>query len=451
MIITVLFGYSSLGELTNTPPTTNLIENQFQSCTKSILDSIRNTCTLILKDDSVSIASIPDIGEKASQQVLSVESSGSASQLPTIDELNKKIEKNIQIFDIISCPIVGDFIFDADCSTESTTFEYLIPTFVFSPPPVENQKYYMSLQNTVTHYDTDADSHAFDEIDATNDKIMKEARRTFEKEEEKPVPTFFESISRTITRTLGYPDNPEEDESLVGVVRRNLTIERTHHRSFKPSEINSSSTPPPTYHSPIKIENYSIMKNYRITNDQIQILKNIMEIFHGSHNFRNYIMNDENKEEMYVKITGATFNKPEVFENGMEWIRIRFTGPVFHLEQVRRMIGMIVVVMRSGTKVNVIANSFGHALMHIPIAPASNLILSEVSYGAPFGGDISFQHNIIQVRTFKKKIDEKIVQEEENEKIIEKWIRDIDSKPFLYAHYLNPEGLIKLPNAFLKE
>ncbi|KAK4049000.1 tRNA pseudouridine synthase 1 [Microbotryomycetes sp. JL201] len=103
-------------------------------------------------------------------------------------------------------------------------------------------------------------------------------------------------------------------------------------------------------------------RKWRITPELLQAARAFVAAYEGSHNFYNFTISD-----------------PFVV-NGTEYVSVGFLGQSFMLHQIRKMIGLVILAVRSGTPPSLIAETFGPSRIHIPKAPALGLVLIGPQY-----------------------------------------------------------------------
>lgn len=122
------------------------------------------------------------------------------------------------------------------------------------------------------------------------------------------------------------------------------------------------------------VEN-SCRRDYRVSAEKLQLFKDAMKQYEGSHNFHNFTLGKTYKDpsaRRYMK--GTSVSEPFIIE-GTEWISIKIHGQSFMLHQIRKMICMASLVVRTGCPITRISDCFGPAKINIPKAPALGLLL----------------------------------------------------------------------------
>lgn len=207
-------------------------------------------------------------------------------------------------------------------------------------------------------------------------------------------------------------------------------------------------------------------------------LDRVRRAFHeytGSHNFHNFTVGKEFRDRSAHRVMKKlTIGDPCLIDD-TEWVSVRFHGQSFMLHQIRKMIGLLVLVGRTNTPTSLIAQTYGPARIHVPKAPGLGLLLVEPFFG---GYNTKVQHNneridrTIEARTsagkplppdassgkrepvdyamFEQEMDEfkkeriykQIYRTEEETAEFAKWLNYLDVFVGPDFEYLNPSGTI---------
>ncbi|KAI8887658.1 pseudouridine synthase [Backusella circina FSU 941] len=117
--------------------------------------------------------------------------------------------------------------------------------------------------------------------------------------------------------------------------------------------------------------------NYRVSKDRFDMFKDAMLKFKGTHDFHNYTVRrglHDNATRRYI--IDINIQEPMIIK-GMEWISIKLHGQSFMLHQIRKMISMAMLSVRTGTPNLIIDKSFEGSKINIPKAPALGLLLDQ--------------------------------------------------------------------------
>jgi len=121
--------------------------------------------------------------------------------------------------------------------------------------------------------------------------------------------------------------------------------------------------------------------SYRVSEGQIEKLRETLDRFVGTHRFHNYtrgVSSDDPSASRFIH--SFSVDEPFVDKFGMQWIPTRVIGQSFLLNQIRKMISMALDVAREFCTLQVMDDSFAKdRRMRLNIAPSQGLFL-EMSY-----------------------------------------------------------------------
>ncbi|KAF7722325.1 tRNA pseudouridine synthase 1 [Apophysomyces ossiformis] len=193
---------------------------------------------------------------------------------------------------------------------------------------------------------------------------------------------------------------------------------------------------------------------YRISADDLDNFKKALSMFVGTHNFHNYTIarkhTDKSANRFIISINVAD----PIYINGTEWLSVKLHGQSFMLHQIRKMISMALLSVRSKTPLSIIEKSFGPEKINIPKAPALGLLLERPVFAIynkkadsnkdkKFRDPIDFDIHKSQIDAFKQEwIYSKIFETEKEERGFDAFLLSVDSHLGSDYKYLNPEGII---------
>lgn len=182
------------------------------------------------------------------------------------------------------------------------------------------------------------------------------------------------------------------------------------------------------------IEN-ACRREYRVNSEKLDLFRNAMKQYEGSHNFHNFTLGKTYKDPSARRfMKGTSVSDPFIIE-GTEWISIKIHGQSFMLHQIRKMICMASLVVRTGCPITRISDCFGPAKINIPKAPALGLLLECPVYEtyneklADMGyNKIDFSRYEKEMNEFKmKNIYDKIYSEETKENVFHGFFEFLDT------------------------
>lgn len=164
-------------------------------------------------------------------------------------------------------------------------------------------------------------------------------------------------------------------------------------------------------------------RSYAVSKERLELLRSAMRMYEGTNNFHNFTLGKTFKDPSAMRfMKSTTVLDPFVIE-GTEWVSIHIHGQSFMLHQIRKMIAMATLVVRTGCPLERIRDCFGPTKINIPKAPALGLLLENPVFEAYNGmlekldyEHIDFGKYADKIDAFKKKfIYDKIYAEEVRE------------------------------------
>lgn len=130
----------------------------------------------------------------------------------------------------------------------------------------------------------------------------------------------------------------------------------------------------------IKLVENKRRRAYNISTERLNIFREALNQYEGAHNFHNFTLGKTFKDPSSVRyMKKLTVSDPFVIE-GTEWVSIKIHGQSFMLHQIRKMIAMAALVIRTGCPLERISDCFGPIKVNIPKAPALGLLLENPVY-----------------------------------------------------------------------
>jgi tRNA pseudouridine38-40 synthase len=121
-------------------------------------------------------------------------------------------------------------------------------------------------------------------------------------------------------------------------------------------------------------------RDYKVSKERLDLFREAMQQYEGSHNFHNFTIGKAFKDASARRyMLKTTVSEPFVIQ-GTEWVSIKIHGQSFMLHQIRKMIAMAVLVIRTGCPISRIKDCYGPTKINIPKAPALGLLLENPVY-----------------------------------------------------------------------
>lgn len=180
-------------------------------------------------------------------------------------------------------------------------------------------------------------------------------------------------------------------------------------------------------------------RSYRIPEARLQRVISALKIYEGTRNFHNYTVQKQFRDPSAKRVIKSFVVNPKpILINGTEWLSLKVHGQSFMMHQIRKMVGMVALVVRCATDPRIIEESYGPANLSIPKAPSLGLLLERPifdSYNKRAKGDLGKE--VIDFDKFKKEMDEfkqreiyeRMYRDEEKENVFGNFFNHVDNFP----------------------
>ncbi|MCJ1389369.1 tRNA pseudouridine synthase 1 [Xylographa bjoerkii] len=189
---------------------------------------------------------------------------------------------------------------------------------------------------------------------------------------------------------------------------------------------------------------------YRLPPARLTRIRSALALYSGTHPFHNYTIakaaNDPSAKRI---IKSFTLAPAPLLINNTEWLSLKVHGQSFMMHQIRKMVSMAALVVRSGCPAARIAESYGPQRIVVPKAPGLGLLLERPvfeSYNAKGRGEgraeVGFEGWEEAVGAFKQReIYERVFREEERDRTFHVMFSNIDNQRSAQLLYLSSKGM----------
>ncbi|KAI1469284.1 pseudouridine synthase [Daldinia caldariorum] len=126
----------------------------------------------------------------------------------------------------------------------------------------------------------------------------------------------------------------------------------------------------------IKAAYIAAKRRYRVTPERLSQLQQALDRYIGTKNFHNYTIQKSHSDPSAKRTIRSFVANPEPVQiNDTQWLSLKVHGQSFMMHQIRKMVGMAVLVTRCATPLSRIDESYGTARISIPKAPSLGLLL----------------------------------------------------------------------------
>ncbi|KAJ1671228.1 tRNA pseudouridine synthase 1, partial [Spiromyces aspiralis] len=192
----------------------------------------------------------------------------------------------------------------------------------------------------------------------------------------------------------------------------------------------------------------------QITPPVLERVREALKQYEGTHDYMNFTVTrgcNEKNSKRYIHYFTAS---DPILINGTEWLSLKVKGQSFMLHQIRKMVGLVVLMIRFNTPVRVIGEIFKSPRINIPKAPSLGLLLEQPMFDA-YNRHVTTKKHMSQntepikfepyreaIEKFKQDfIYNEIFGREFETNVFDKWVQWCELFPDQYS-YLNDEGVV---------
>ncbi|PBP16036.1 tRNA pseudouridine synthase A, partial [Diplocarpon rosae] len=149
-------------------------------------------------------------------------------------------------------------------------------------------------------------------------------------------------------------------------------------------------------------------KAYRISSSRRERVQEALNCYLGTRNFHNYTIQKSFSDPSAKRVIRSFKVGPDpIIINDTEWLSLKVHGQSFMMHQIRKMVAMVALVVRCGSPLSIISDSYGADNISIPKAPGLGLLLERPvfdSYNEKAAKE--FNREKINFDNYKKEMDE---------------------------------------------
>lgn len=410
-----------------------------------------------------------------------------------IDKINAELSPQIRVWGIERT--TGSFSCYQAC--DSRWYEYLIPSHAFLPPhpsswlakqlealadEADDRAGYEKRQEEVKGFWEDVDAKEIKEILETIDADIRwDVIKALQGEEEASAKATKVDPDDEQTVKVGKTVKPEQEEPpaekteeaaiIINEPVAAMTQETAAKNDGKPSEPKDG-TDSKTAPSEAEVERLqrlraatkllrnaylSAKRRYRIPVARIERIQAALAKYVGTRNYHNYTIQKAFKDPSVKRhIKSFVINRKPILigdgpdEEKTEWLSLKVHGQSFMMHQIRKMVGMVTLIVRSGASVQTMEDSFTASRYSIPKVPGLGLLLERPVFdtyntlqAAKHGREpLKFSKYEKELEAFKEReIYQRIFREEEERNEFGRFFNHVDNFREQYFLFVTSKGL----------
>ncbi|KAH0538148.1 hypothetical protein FGG08_005256 [Glutinoglossum americanum] len=302
---------------------------------------------------------------------------------------------------------------------DSRMYEYLIPTYCFLPP------YPQSILGKKVR----------DDAEAKGDLEGYHARQ-------EEVLDFWPNVEKNQIEPILSSLDPDTRASV---------LQPTDKKDLQPATDGERPPQHPALRS-IKAAYLNAKKSYRIDPRRLQRVRDAIALYGGTHKFHSYTIGKDHSDpsaKRHIKSFSISEDSPFIV-NGTEWLSLRIHGQSFMMHQIRKMVAMAALCVRTGCPLERITESYNPASISIPKAPGLGLLLVQPvfdTYNTRAVKElqrekIDFGKYEEEIQEFKQReIYDRIYKEENSDHAFDAFFTNVDNFSKDAFHYLTSAGI----------
>lgn len=327
-----------------------------------------------------------------------------------VQKINENLPPQIRVWGIERTS--GSFSCYQAC--DSRWYEYLIPTHCFLPPHPQSflgKKLVESAEQEGVY----ADYHKRQEDvadfwAAAEEKYINPILEKLDPELRAQVQATFEKTETDVKKEAGNSKKTEETTKEEATVETVSAQAKTDAEAKAPAEGTKSKEPTPLELAvkELKAAYITAKQAYRISAFRRERVQEALNAYLGTKNYHNYTIQKAFKDPSAKRVI-RSFNvgAEPIIINDTEWLSLKVHGQSFMMHQIRKMVAMAALVVRCGTDIKRISESYGPDKISIPKVPGLGLLLERPvfdSYNAKAVGEL--QRNPLNFDNYKSEIEE---------------------------------------------
>ncbi|KAI8917417.1 pseudouridine synthase [Entophlyctis helioformis] len=203
---------------------------------------------------------------------------------------------------------------------------------------------------------------------------------------------------------------------------------------------------------PASASDMAAKRAYRVPPADLAHFRSVLSAYEGTHNYFNFTIGKKHTDKSANRYIMSFVSSEPFMREGTEWLSVKVKGQSFMLHQIRKMVGLAAMMVRTATPVSLVPKTFEPIRLNIPKAPALGLLLerpvfdkynSDVKERSTDRDRIDFEPFQAEVDEFKKEwIYKAQIEDELRDNHFSEWLRVVDMNADDFAWYLTADGTI---------
>ncbi|RGP75482.1 trna pseudouridine38-40 synthase [Fusarium sporotrichioides] len=306
-----------------------------------------------------------------------------------VDKINAELPEQIRIWGIQRT----NNAFSCYQTCDSRWYEYLMPSYCLLPPHPET-----FLGRKLVEL---AKEHGVEEELTARMADVKDFWTEVEEKEIKPILARLDPETRAAVLEKVHVTDDEEIAARKAAARETdeaAPAEEQPATEAPAAEATEQTTEPEAQQSTVVLESHkpknrelgpidfalrdikaaymAAKRRYRVSTERLNRLQEALNMYNGTRNFHNYTVQKSFFDASAKRhIKSFIVNPKPIIINDTEWLSLKVHGQSFMMHQIRKMVGLASLIVRCGTPMERIKESYQNQKMAIPKAPGLGLLL----------------------------------------------------------------------------
>lgn len=258
---------------------------------------------------------------------------------------------------------LGSFSCYQQC--DSRRYEYLVPSHCFLPPHPNTYLAKLCRETAAAENDLGGFESRQKEVEGWWDEVNAKAAEAFKEEEEAyrkalEDESSDEELDRDGRVRSRSPEKQAEQDQVMAEADGKAATEEARIQALR-----------------WKIRQFhrASKRAYRISPERLERVREAFKQYEGTKNFHNYTVQKDYRDASAKRFIKSFEVRDPIIINNTEWLSLRVHGQSFMMHQIRKMVGMAMMAVRTGCDLSRIQESFGMRKVSVPKAPSLGLLL----------------------------------------------------------------------------
>ncbi|KAJ1978947.1 tRNA pseudouridine synthase 1 [Dimargaris verticillata] len=196
-------------------------------------------------------------------------------------------------------------------------------------------------------------------------------------------------------------------------------------------------------------EELTALRAYRIAPEMVEQVRQALQQYVGTCNYHNFTISKKFSDPSAKRVIRSFTCSAPMLIDGTEWLSLKVHGQSFMMHQIRKMVGLVILLVRGQMPLDLIPQTMKDFKINIPKAPGLGLLLEQTVFEAYSKRAVDLGSNVVSFASYQDQIDAfkqefiyaQITREEMSAAVFDGWVRHIEAFPE-YFPFLSSGGKV---------